>query len=545
MNHSLPLLGLGLLCACVIPAWPSGSITKTAGAQPVHLTSGSEFIWPVSGWIASTHAYDPHGQYLHGGSADISAPLWTPILASRGGTVIASQGGGGVSPTTVTIDHGNGMVSTYGHNVQKVVNTGDTVRAGQLIGYVGSTHAIMAHVHFGILKDGARQEIPGLQFGAWVAQGEFVPGSWGLGSIAKPSFTFDVVSIVSALALRTGPSLDSSVGATVGQGTMLTVTGAAGGSGFYEVWYNNAHFWVVRSGVRPAALPIFWVKTTQTAEVADAPGAGAIIGSIAFGRPAGVFASQNGWYYVQFEKCGRSTDYSEFGWIAASSTTMAVDIFQTNTVRVDLPVRSGPGAGYSVVGTVSGSSWPSDITFYENQNGWYRILFNNGPGWIEGWKTGDVHAAFEASTDVCPETGPAARPNHISATATDASATSPTDPGRFLISRRADNVLLTQRVWYTLGGTAVRGIDYDLASTFWSPFSDSGSNSVVIPPGQDSLAAELYVIPKAIPTTSKTVVLTIIGSSEYHTELPTSAMITIGPTTASSPPTAPRSRVVQ
>lgn len=84
---------------------------------------------------------------------DLAAPLNTPIVASRGGTVTAkytSSGG-----YTVTINHGDGFSSIYMHMDRYVVGSGQTVSQGQLIGYVGSTGISTGnHLHFGIRYNG-------------------------------------------------------------------------------------------------------------------------------------------------------------------------------------------------------------------------------------------------------------------------------------------------------------------------------------------------------------------------------------------------------
>ena len=56
-------------------------------------------------------------------------------------------------PLAVVIDDGDGYRSIYAHFGKVVVRPGDTVRAGQLIGYEGMTgHASGCHVHFGLFS---------------------------------------------------------------------------------------------------------------------------------------------------------------------------------------------------------------------------------------------------------------------------------------------------------------------------------------------------------------------------------------------------------
>jgi murein DD-endopeptidase MepM/ murein hydrolase activator NlpD len=86
--------------------------------------------------------------------ADLLASCGTPIYASAAGVVRVSQESFGGYGVAVTIDHviGGQRVSTlYGHMTygSRVVQSGESVAAGQLIGLIGSTGSSTAcHVHF-------------------------------------------------------------------------------------------------------------------------------------------------------------------------------------------------------------------------------------------------------------------------------------------------------------------------------------------------------------------------------------------------------------
>ena len=85
---------------------------------------------------------------------DLGAPEGTPIVASRTGVVTQAGSNGGLG-ICVTINHGDGYSSVYGHMVSTVVSAGQAVSAGQVIGYVGSTGISTGnHLHFGIAYNG-------------------------------------------------------------------------------------------------------------------------------------------------------------------------------------------------------------------------------------------------------------------------------------------------------------------------------------------------------------------------------------------------------
>ena len=56
----------------------------------------------------------------------------------------------------VTINHGDGFSSLYGHMTHYTVSSGDYVNQGDLIGYVGSTgYSTGPHLHFTMFYNGS------------------------------------------------------------------------------------------------------------------------------------------------------------------------------------------------------------------------------------------------------------------------------------------------------------------------------------------------------------------------------------------------------
>ena len=92
-------------------------------------------------------------QGLHGWNGiDIGAARGTPVRAAASGTVVVARGGGGWNGgygNYVVVTHGNGTQTLYSHMTHAIVSSGQTVSAGQVIGYVGTTGLTTgAHLHF-------------------------------------------------------------------------------------------------------------------------------------------------------------------------------------------------------------------------------------------------------------------------------------------------------------------------------------------------------------------------------------------------------------
>ena len=92
---------------------------------------------------------------------DMIAPEGTPIYAAAAGTVTASAesiGGYGVSIMIMSNLNGTMVETRYGHMVygSRMVEVGDQVAAGQLIGLVGNTgNSYGSHLHFEVRIGGS------------------------------------------------------------------------------------------------------------------------------------------------------------------------------------------------------------------------------------------------------------------------------------------------------------------------------------------------------------------------------------------------------
>lgn len=101
------------------------------------------FIWPVEDGIISQGYSATHK------ALDIAVPIGSPVRAVDNGVVIkagySTVGYGG----RVIIDHQIDYTTHYAHLRQSLVEEGDVVVKGQIIGYVGSTgNSTGPHLHF-------------------------------------------------------------------------------------------------------------------------------------------------------------------------------------------------------------------------------------------------------------------------------------------------------------------------------------------------------------------------------------------------------------
>jgi len=116
-------------------------------------------IMPAVGWMASVygHRNDPFtGAWTMHYGIDISTNVGNPIVATADGIVIKVQTDKYLGKN-VTISHGNGFTTVYGHMSQFAVKAGQKVKRRDIIGYIGQTgKAAGPHVHYEVWRDGRR-----------------------------------------------------------------------------------------------------------------------------------------------------------------------------------------------------------------------------------------------------------------------------------------------------------------------------------------------------------------------------------------------------
>jgi murein DD-endopeptidase MepM/ murein hydrolase activator NlpD len=134
---------------------PAAKSELAAPAQPL---PDKGRLLPVHGTVTSSVGWrhDPiDGLIRHHNGVDLAVPSGSSVRAIAAGVVVESAWHGGYG-NLVTIDHGNGMISMYGHNSKLEVKTGDRVEAGQIVALSGSTgRSTGPHLHFELWQKGS------------------------------------------------------------------------------------------------------------------------------------------------------------------------------------------------------------------------------------------------------------------------------------------------------------------------------------------------------------------------------------------------------
>lgn len=123
----------------------SESLAQRPSLMPVHGVIGGGMGWrrdPFTGL-----------RQFHRG-LDICAPIGTPVKAPADGVVLKAERDAGYG-NTLTIKHGDGIVTRYGHLSAFKVQPGQKIHRGDVIALVGNTgRSTGSHLHYEILQGG-------------------------------------------------------------------------------------------------------------------------------------------------------------------------------------------------------------------------------------------------------------------------------------------------------------------------------------------------------------------------------------------------------
>ena len=108
-------------------------------------------LWPVVGPITSSFGerQDPfNGEGAFHAGIDISSSFGQPVRAAADGVVVTAGLASGYG-REIMVDHGSGIETLYGHLSGFAITSGEQVKRGQIIGYVGTSgRSTGPHLHY-------------------------------------------------------------------------------------------------------------------------------------------------------------------------------------------------------------------------------------------------------------------------------------------------------------------------------------------------------------------------------------------------------------
>lgn len=122
-----------------------------------NLLAATPSIRPVKGWVSSRFGYRTSPftsrREFHRG-LDIATHAGTPIIAPADG-LITYSGKKGLMGNMITIEHGFGLVTRYGHIQKLLKKKRDRVKRGETIALVGNTgRSTGPHLHYEVRLNG-------------------------------------------------------------------------------------------------------------------------------------------------------------------------------------------------------------------------------------------------------------------------------------------------------------------------------------------------------------------------------------------------------
>jgi murein DD-endopeptidase MepM/ murein hydrolase activator NlpD len=219
--------------------------------------------------------YDGHDGYDYG-------LYYEPVAAAAGGVVMLSGWAvpschSCLSGLTIEINHGNGLLSYYGHLSQLNVSVGQAVRRGQVIGLSGSTGtATGPHLHFGIYHIGGGGPVDPYGWGGSYPDpySKDVGDLWLTGSPRYANVPLPKVTITAVASKRDPKAIDVSWSSPGGGDTFVVYAIAPDGA--FKKWAGNVAAGKAVFHGQPGAYYWFWASVTTDLGWKDANGSSVV-----------------------------------------------------------------------------------------------------------------------------------------------------------------------------------------------------------------------------------------------------------------------------
>ena len=222
------------------------------GRYRVEIVKRASLVFPVEG-RGVTAIRSVYGDLRDGGrrehqGIDIFAPRGTPVLAATAGWV-RSVRNGGLGGRTVWLRDLYGQSQYYAHLDSQVVRRGDTVKAGDTLGFVGNTgnaRTTPPHLHFGLYSRGAYDPFPALN-ALPSSPPRLIADTNNVGEWAR--------NTVAGLRVHTSPARRGTVVSELARNTPMLVVG--GTSSWYRVLLPDGQMGFVDArSVEPVSQPL-------------------------------------------------------------------------------------------------------------------------------------------------------------------------------------------------------------------------------------------------------------------------------------------------
>jgi murein DD-endopeptidase MepM/ murein hydrolase activator NlpD len=133
---------------------------RSRAARRLQPVNSPPSTWPIDGRLLGGFGsrQDPFGgdgeREFHKG-VDIGGPTGAPVRSTGDGIVITAQPTYGGYGRLVVVDHGAGFQTYYAHLSRILVQLGQEVRRGEVVGALGSTGRVTApHLHYEVRRGG-------------------------------------------------------------------------------------------------------------------------------------------------------------------------------------------------------------------------------------------------------------------------------------------------------------------------------------------------------------------------------------------------------